>query len=95
MRRRLAQVLTTMALAMFVVAPPVLAGGDNGDGDDGDHDGKNRKCVKHSTGSETNPYNFLWLPRNAALNHVAQHGDIIVGGVDSRAECKALDNTPR
>jgi hypothetical protein len=94
MRRRLAQVLTTMALAMFVVAPPALAGGDNG-GDDGDHDGKKRKCVKHFTGSETNPYNFLWLPRNAALNHVAQHGDIIVGGVDSRAECKALDDTPR
>src|SRR5829696_1960076 len=28
MRRRLAQVLTTMALAVFVVAPPAFAGGE-------------------------------------------------------------------
>jgi hypothetical protein len=31
MRRRLAQVLTTMALAVFVVAPPAFAGGDGGE----------------------------------------------------------------
>ncbi len=90
MRRRLAQVLTTMALAMFVVAPPALAGGDNGGGD-GDHDGKKRKCVKHFTSSETNPYNFLWLPKNAGLKHKENHGDKIFWEVKSKEACKAKD----
>lgn len=95
MKKRVLVLLTALIMALTMSAGPVLAGGDNGDGDDGDHDGKKRVCVKHFTGSETNPYNFLWLPKKAALRHVDQHGDRIVGGVDTRAECKALDDTPR
>ena len=90
--RRVALVLTVaavMALALAMTAP-AFAGSDGG----GDHDGKERLCVKHFTSSETNPYNFLYLPKKAALKHVANHGDVIIGGVDSRAECKALDDTP-
>jgi hypothetical protein len=94
--RRVALVLTVaaiMALAL-AMAGAALAGGKDGGGGGGDHDGKKRLCVKHFTSSETNPYNFLYLPRKAALNHVANHGDRIIRGVDSRAECKALDDTP-
>ncbi len=95
MKKRVLVLLAALIMALTMSAGPVFAGGDNGGDDDGDHDGKKRVCVKHFTSSETNPYNFLWLPKNAALHHVAQHGDIIVGGVDSKAECKAKDDTPR
>jgi hypothetical protein len=95
--RRVALILTVaavMALALAVPAPAFAGGKDGGGGGGGNHDGKKRLCVKHITSSETNPYNFLYLPKKAALNHVANHGDRIVRGVDSRAECKALDDTP-
>jgi hypothetical protein len=93
--RRIALILTVaavMALTMAMAGAAFAGGKDGGGG--GDNDGKKRLCVKHFTSSETNPYNFLYLPKKAALNHVANHGDRIIPGVDSRAECKALDDTP-
>jgi hypothetical protein len=92
MKKRFLVLLTALVMGLTMSAGPVFAGGDGGGG--GDHDGKKRLCVKHFTGSETNPYNFLYLPKKAALKHKANHGDVIFGGVDSRAECKALDDTP-
>jgi hypothetical protein len=93
MKKRVLVLLTALMMALTISVGTAFAGGKDG-GDGGDHDGKKRLCVKHFTSSEVNPYNFLWLPRQAALNHVAQHGDRIIQGVDSRVECKALDDTP-
>jgi hypothetical protein len=58
-------------------------------------DGKKKKkksvCVKHFTHSKTNPYNFLWLPKNAGLKHKENHGDKIFWEVKSKEACKAKD----
>jgi hypothetical protein len=92
MKKRVLVLLTALMMALTMSVGPALAGGKDGGG--GGNGGKKRVCVKHFTSSEVNPYNFLWLPLNAAQNHVDQHGDRIIQGVDSRAECKALDDTP-
>jgi hypothetical protein len=59
--------------------------------------GKKKKsvCVKHFTKKKTNPYNFLWLPKNAGLKHKENHGDKIFWEVKSKEACKAKDKTPR
>ncbi len=92
MKKRVLVLLTALIMALTMSVGPALAGGKDGGG--GGNDGKKRVCVKHFTSSAVNPYNYLWLPLNAAQNHGVQHGDEIIRYVASRVECKALEDTP-
>jgi hypothetical protein len=67
--------LIALVVGLAMTAGPVVAGG--GGNDDGGN-GKGKVCVKHFTGSKTNPYNYIFIPKKAFDNGHKQHGDKIV-----------------